>query len=265
MHIIVCVKQTPQAQSIQINPETGCLVRAGTAGELNPFDVHALEAAVVLKEQTGAQVSVLTMGPAQAEQVLRESIARGADAVFHLCDASFAGADTYATSYTLARAIEKIGAQTPADLIICGAQSTDGDTGHVGAQIAAWLNCPYAGDVKKIVRTGEQSIVVRRATEEGCQTAEVPFPCVISVLKEASCPRVAGVKGRILAKTAPVTVWNADDISADKTKTGLAGSPTRVVKTFAPEHTESGAVIDGENAREKARNLVARLKENNII
>ena len=265
MHIIACIKQTPKTESIQINPETGCLVRAGTAGELNPFDVHALEAAVLLKEQMDGRVSAVTMGPQSAQEVLREGIARGADAVFHLCDASFAGADTYATSYALARGIEKISAQTPVDMIICGAQSTDGDTGNVGAQVAAWLGYPYAGSVKKITCVTEKYIEVQCKADGGKVNIRLPLPCVISVLKEIASPRVRSVKGRLLAKTAAVTTWTATDIQADPSKIGLGGSPTRVVKTFAPERSETAASIGGTDPCEKARSLVALLKENNLI
>ena len=264
MQIIVCVKQTPKSEEVRINPETGCLVRTGTAGELNPCDLHALEAAALLKEQTGARVCALTMGPLSAEEILRESIARGADEVFLLSDASFAGADTYATAYTLAKGIEKI---APADdaLVICGLYSADGDTGSVGAQIAAWLGLPYACAVQKIVRGEDRSLTIQCATDGGSETVTLPRPCVISVLKEIAAPRVRSVQGRMRAKKASVTVWNAQDIGADNTKTGLAGSPTRVLKTFAPQTAAHADGIAGENAREKARNLIACLKEKNLI
>ena len=265
MHIIVCVKQTPKSENVQIDKATGCLIRTGTQSAMNPFDEYALEEAVLLKEQTGGHVCVITMGPPQAQDVLRDSIARGADEVFQLGDRAFAGSDTWSTSYALSKGIEKINRLQPVDLIICGKQTNDSDTGHIGPQISAWLKIPNAAFVKKVVRVNEKSIVVERLTEDGSEVVELQFPCVLSVVKEINKPRVRSVKGRMLAKRAPVTVWTADDVQADKTMLGMHNCPTRVVKSFVPKREVNATVIAGANGKEKAAKLVEMLKENNYI
>ena len=265
MHIVACVKQTPKSDNVKIDPATGCLIRSGTESAMNPFDEFALEEAVTLKEQVGGKVSVITMGPPQAEAVLRDSIARGADEVFQLGDRAFAGSDTWSTSYALSKGIEKINQLAPVDLIICGKQTNDSDTGHIGPQISAWLKIPNAAFVKKVVRVNAKSIVVERLTEDGSEVVELTFPCVISVVKEINKPRVRSVKGRMLAKRANVTVWTADDVQADKNKLGIANCPMRVVKSFVPKREVNAVVVEGANGKEKAAKLVELLKENKYI
>ena len=149
MHIVACVKQTPKSDNVKIDPATGCLIRSGAASAMNPFDEYALEEAVTLKEQVGGVVSVITMGPPQAEAVLRDSVARGADYVYQLGDMAFAGSDTWSTSYALSKGLEKINSIRPVDLIICGKQTNDSDTGHIGPQISAWLQMPNAAFVDR--------------------------------------------------------------------------------------------------------------------
>jgi len=265
MHIVACVKQTPKSDNVKIDKETGCLIRSGTESAMNPFDEYALEEAVTLKEQAGGRVSVITMGPPQAEAVLRDSVARGADDVYQLGDRAFAGSDTWSTSYALSKGIEKINALHPVDLIICGKQTNDSDTGHIGPQISAWLNIPNAAFVKKIVRLNEKSIVVERLTEDGSEVVELPFPCVISVVKEISNPRVRSIKGRLNAKRATITVWTADDVAADKSKLGIQNCPTRVVKSFVPKREITSVVVEGSNGKEKGAKLVTLLKEQKFI
>ena len=265
MHIVACVKQTPKSDNVKIDPATGCLIRSGSESAMNPFDEFALEEAVTLKEQVGGTVSVITMGPPQAEAVLKDSIARGGDKIYQLSDRAFAGSDTWSTSYALSKGIEKISSLEKVDLIICGKQTNDSDTGHIGPQISAWLKLPNAAFVKKVVRVNEKSIVVERLTEDGSEVVELPFPCVISVVKEINKPRVRSVKGRILAKRATVTVWTADDVAADKEKLGIAHCPTRVVKSFVPKREVTAVTVDGANGKEKGAKLVALLKENNYL
>ena len=265
MHIVACVKQTPKSDTVKIDPQTGCLIRSGTQSAMNPFDEFALEEAVTLKEQVGGKVSVITMGPPQAEAVLRDSIARGADEVFQLGDRALAGSDTWSTSYALSKGIEKINQLEHVDLIICGKQTNDSDTGHIGPQISAGLQIPNAAFVKKVVRVEKNSIVVERLTEDGSEVVELNFPCVISVVKEINKPRVRSVKGRMLAKRVPITVWTADDVQADKTKLGINYCPTRVVKSFVPKREVNAVAVEGANAKEKAAKLVALLKENKYI
>lgn len=265
MHILVCVKQTPKSDNVKIDPATGCLIRSGTESAMNPFDEYALEAAVCLKEQVGGKVSVITMGPPAAENVLRDSIARGADQAYQLGDMAFAGSDTWSTSYALATGAQKINSLDKIDVILCGKQTNDSDTGHIGPQISAWLNWPNAAFVRRIVKVSEKSITVERLTESGTDVLELPYPCVLSVVKEISNPRVRSVKGRMAAKRAEVTKWTADDIGADKTKLGIKNCPTRVVKSFSPQRDTQAVVVEGANGKEKAAKLVELLKENKYI
>lgn len=265
MHILACVKQTPKSDNVKIDSATGCLIRSGVESAMNPFDEYALEEAVCLKEQLGGSVSVITMGPPAAENVLRDSIARGADKVYQLGDTAFAGSDTWATSYALSKGAEKVNAENKIDLIICGKQTNDSDTGHIGPQISAWLGWPNAAFVRRVVKAGDKSITVERLTEDGTEVLELPYPCVISVVKEISNPRVRSVKGRMAAKRAEVTKWTADDIGADKGKLGVKNCPTRVVKSFAPKRDANAVVVEGVNGKEKAAQLVELLKENKYI
>lgn len=265
MHIVACVKQTPKSDNVKIDPQTGCLIRSGAESAMNPFDEYALEEAVTLKEQLGGTVSVITMGPPAAEAVLRDSVARGADRVYQLGDMAFAGSDTWSTSYALAKGIEKIAAENPVDLIICGKQTNDSDTGHIGPQISAWLKWPNAAFVKRVAAVGEKSITVERMTEDGSETLELPFPCVLSVVKEINDPRVRSVKGRMAAKRAEVTKWTAADIGADKTMLGVKNCPTRVVKSFVPKRDSCAVTVDGANDKEKAAKLVQILKDGKFI
>ncbi len=265
MHILACVKQTPKSDNVKIDPATGCLIRSGAESAMNPFDEYALEEAVTLKEQVGGTVSVITMGPPAAENVLRDSIARGADRVYQLGDMAFAGSDTWSTSYALSKGVEKINAGNKVDLIICGKQTNDSDTGHIGPQISAWLGIPNAAFVRRVVEVGENSITVERLTEDGTEVLQLPYPCVISVVKEISNPRVRSVKGRMAAKRAEVVKWTADDIGADKTKLGVKNCPTRVVKSFASKRDSNAVEVEGANGKEKAAKLVELLKENKYI
>lgn len=265
MHILVCVKQTPKSDQVTIDPTTGCLIRSSAETTLNPFDEYALETALLLKEQTGGRVSALTMGPVTAESVLRDSIARGADKGYHLCDGAFAGSDTWGTSYILAKGAEKIAQEEKIDLIICGKQSTDSDTGHIGPQISAWLGWSNASFVKKVVAVGEESLTVERLAEAGTDLLQLPFPCVISVVKEICNPRVRSVLGRMAAKRAAVTQWTAADIAADPDKLGGKNCPTRVIKTFALPACHHAVSVEGATAKDKAARLVALLKQSKSI
>ncbi len=267
MHIIVCIKQTPATANVQIDPKTGTLKREGMAAAINPFDEYAIEEAAAIKERVpGSTVSVVTMGPPQAEEALREAVARGCDDAYHVTDRAFAGADTWATSYTLQMAIRKIAeVKKPFDLIICGKQTNDGDTGHVGPGIAAWLDIPNAAYVGKVEDVKEGLLRVRRMMEDGYDVLELPTPCLISVVKEINTPRIASLKGKLNAKKAVIPKWNADDIKADKSKIGLGGSPTIVSKSYNPPPRKGGEKIDGATAEEKAKKLVARLREMKLI
>jgi electron transfer flavoprotein beta subunit len=266
MHIVVCIKQTPATANIQIDPKTGTLKREGMAAAINPFDEYAVEEAVRIKEKLpGTTISVITMGPPQAEEALRDAIARGCDTAYHLTDRAFAGADTWATSYTLQMGIRKIAQTKPFDLIICGKQTNDGDTGHVGPGIAAWLEIPNVAYVGKVEEVKEGSITVRRMMEDGNDIIEMPTPCLMAVVKEINEPRVPSLKGKLAAKKAEIPKWDAAAIGADKASIGLSGSPTIVSKSFNPPPRKGGERIEGATAKEKAQKLVARLKELKIV
>jgi len=267
MNIIVCIKQTPKSDNVKIDQNTGCLVRIGADSDINPFDEFALEEAVSLKERLAKQgktavVNAITMGPPQAEAVLRKAIAKGADKVFHLSDLAFAGSDTWATSYALSKGIEKIGKPF---IIICGKQTNDSDTGHIGAQISAWLKIPNSSFVKKVVEINDKEIIVERSVEDGTDTLKLKTPAVLSVIKEINKPRIASIKGRLISKTAEITTWTTKDIGADKSLLGMRNSPTRVVKSFSPKREANSVLIEGANAKEKAQNLVKILKENQYV
>jgi electron transfer flavoprotein beta subunit len=206
------------------------------------------------------------MGPPQAEEALRDAISRGCDDAYLVTGAEFRGADTWATSYTLQMAIKKIAeVKKPFDLIICGKQTNDGDTGHVGPGIAAWLDIPNAAYVGHVEELKEGSMTIRRMMEDGYDVLEMPTPCLISVVKEINEPRLPSLKGKLAAKKAVITKWDAAAIHAEKAKIGLSGSPTIVAKSFNPPPRKGGERIEGATPEEKAKKLVARMKELKVI
>jgi electron transfer flavoprotein beta subunit len=198
MNIIVCIKQVPDTAEVKINPETGTLIREGVPSIVNPLDMHAIEAGLRIKEKVGGKLTVITMGPPQAETALREAISMGADDALLLSDRAFAGSDTWATSYTLSRAIEKLGA----DIIICGKQAIDGDTAQVGPEVAEFLNIPHISYVRKIEDVTKDSIRVQRLMDEGYDIVESTLPVLLTVVKELNEPRLPSLKGKIAAKKA---------------------------------------------------------------
>ncbi len=256
MEIIVCVKQVPNTIDVKIDPETNTLIREGVESVINPFDTYAIEEGLRLKERYGGKVTVISMGPPQAEVSLKEAISLGADEAILISDRAFAGSDTWATSYTLSKAIKKIG---KFDLIICGKQASDGDTAQVGPGISAHLDLPQVAYVKKVEEAGSQKIKLERMTEEGYEVIESPLPCLITVVKEINEPRLPSLKGKMKAKSAKVTRWTAEDIGCDRKQIGLEGSPTKVVKIFTPPPREKGKMLQGE-AKEMADALVEHLK-----
>ena len=261
MNIIVCIKQVPDTTEVRINPETNTIIREGVVSIINPFDLYALEEGVRIKEKYGGTVTVISMGPPQVENALREAISLGADDAIHLCDRAFAGADTWATSYTLARGIEK---KKDYDIIICGKQAIDGDTAQVGPGIAVKLDIPQITYVKKIEEIGEDAIRVQRMMEEGYEVLEGEMPILLTVVKEINEPRLPSLKGKMKAKKAEITTWGADDIGTDEKLIGLDGSPTQVVRIFSPPPREGGEILTGE-PEELAEKLVTALEKNKII
>lgn len=255
MNIIVCIKQVPATNDVKINKDTNTLVRDEAQSVINPFDTYAVEEGVRLKEATGGKVTVISMGIPKVADILKECIAVGADEGILLSDRAFAGADTLATSAALAAGINKIGQY---DIIICGKQAIDGDTGQVGPGLAERLGIPHITCVRKIEEIKEGYIRAQRMTDFGYEVIECSLPAVITVVKEINEPRLPSIKGMMKAKKAVIPVWTADDIGADKDKIGLRGSPTKVIKTFTPEININTEIIDG-TPEEQAHKLVEKL------
>ncbi|MFA6320854.1 MAG: electron transfer flavoprotein subunit beta/FixA family protein [Candidatus Omnitrophota bacterium] len=257
MNIIVCIKQVPNTTDVKIDPVTNTLIRDGVESVINPFDTYAIEEAVRLKERFGGKVTVVTMGPLQAENALKEAISLGCDEAILVSDRKFAGSDTWATSYTLSCAIKKIGAY---DVVICGKQASDGDTAQVGPGISTHLDIPQVTYVKKIEDISANKAKVERMTEEGYDIVETPLPCLFTVVKEINTPRIPSLKGMMKAKSAKITKWTAEDIKAEPKSLGLEGSPTRVVKIFTPPARKGGEMLSGDTA-DVAKELGELLKD----
>jgi electron transfer flavoprotein beta subunit len=256
MKILVCVKQVPDAKDVRLDPVTNTMAREGVESIMNPYDRHALEEAVAIREQVGGVVTVITMGPPQAEAVLREAIACGADDGVLVSDRAFAGADTWATAYTLARAAQTMG---DFDLIVCGKQAIDGDTAQVGPGLACRLQIPYATCVQKTRKVADGAIEVERMMDDGFDVVRLPLPALLTVVKDINEPRVASLKGKMKAKKAEIRKFSAADIGADPQCIGLAGSPTQVVRVFSPEARGDRRMFSG-NVQQQVEQLVACLK-----
>ncbi|MDT8900595.1 electron transfer flavoprotein subunit beta/FixA family protein [Anaeroselena agilis] len=261
MEIVVCVKQVPDTTEVKIDPVTNTLIRQGVPSIVNPFDKNAVEAALVLKEKHGGKVTVISMGPPQAKDALKECLAMGADAAILVSDRAFGGADTLATSYTLAAAIKKLGT---VDVILCGKQAIDGDTAQVGPEIAEHLGIPQVTYAAKVEVDGSVARV-EREHEEGYEVIEVGLPVMLTVVKSANEPRYPTVKGTMRANRAEIPVWTLADLEVDETKLGLKGSPTQVRKIFTPKQRTQGVLIQKDTAREAVAELIAKLSEAKIV
>lgn len=263
MHIVVCVKQVPDTKIIKMNPKTNTLDRASAPAILNPYDAHAVQEAVNIKKQHGGFVSVLSMGPPQAVDVIKKSIEIGADEGYLISDRAFAGADTLATSYALAKALEQIAKKRPIDLIICGLQAIDGDTGQVGPGIARRLDIPPITNVIEVreVNAGEKKMILKRKLANGYEIVEVQLPCLITVDKEINEIEYAPLPNMIRAARYQPIIWSVNDIDdVDKSQLGLKGSPTVVGKMFTPPRPEGGKKLEG-SPQEQVEQLVAILME----
>ncbi len=232
MNIIVCIKQVPDTTEIKIDPATNTLIREGVESIINPFDLYAVEEALRLKEKYGGKITAISMGPPQVETALRETVAMGVDEIILLTDRKFAGADTWATSLTLAEAIKKIG---EFDLIFFGQQAIDGDTAQVGPGVAAHLHLPQTCFVRKIEAIQDGMIIVQRLMEDGYDRIKLKLPVVLTVVKEINVPRLPSLRGKRNAKKAELKIMTADDLELDENEIGLNGSPTQVVKIFSPD------------------------------
>jgi len=242
MNIIVCIKQVPDAKDVRLDPVTNTLAREGVESIMNPYDQHALEEAVRLKESLGGEVVVVTMGPPQAEEMLRQAISCGADSGVLVSDRSFAGADTWATAYTLENALKKIG---NFDLILCGKQAIDGDTAQVGPGLATRLGIPYLTCVQKVREATATGLIVERMMDDGYDVVAVDYPALLTVVKDINEPRVPSLKGKMKAKKAEIVKLSAADIGADPACIGLPGSPTKVVNVFPPVARSKRALLTG--------------------
>ncbi len=260
MNIVVCIKQVPDTTEVRIDPVKGTIIREGVPSIMNPDDKGGVELALRLKDQYGAKVTVITMGPPQADAILREAFAMGVDEAIHLSDRRFAGADTLATSNALAGAIRTL----PYDIVITGRQAIDGDTAQVGPQIAEHLNIPQVSYVESLEYDGKSLLKVRKATEEGFQIVELPMPCLLTSVVPVKETRYMTVGGIVEAYNKDVNIWNADNIEVDENKLGMKGSPTKVFKSFS-----KGAKAAGEQheltPEEAVDLIIAKLQEKFII
>ena len=243
MKILVCIKQVPSTTMVAVDEVTGVLKRDSAESKMNPYDLFALETAFRIREEKGGSVTVITMGPPQAKVALKEAINMGADDACLLTDRKFAGADVWATSYTLSQGIKNLGSF---DLVICGKQTTDGDTAQVGAEVAEFLNWPHAANVSHIEEVGDTAIKVLVNMERVMQKQEIALPCLITVEKDIYTPRLPSYKRKLRTADQPVRVMTIKNFSdQDERHYGLNGSPTQVEKIFPPSHTTEKQVLTG--------------------
>jgi electron transfer flavoprotein beta subunit len=262
MDIIVCIKQVPDTTEVKMDPEKGTLIREGIPSIVNPFDKNAVEGALQIREQMGGKVTVLTMGPPQAVSALRECLAMGADEAVLVSDRAFAGADTLATSYTLAKAIDRAGSF---DVILCGKQAIDGDTAQVGPGIAEHLHLPQVTYVQKIREVREGSVVVERAIEGGYEVIEVTLPALFAVEKSLNEPRLPTMKNTMKAHKQQIDTWSAADIGAPEEMVGLSGSATWVKRIFVPVRKGRGEMLEAKDEEQVCALLIEKLSQAEAI
>lgn len=285
MHIVVCVKAVPSSTEVKMDPVTHTIVRDGRESVVNPFDAAALEVALAIKDERaaageGCRVSVLSMGIPATEALLRDGIARGASDALLLSDRAFAGADTLATSYALSCGIRELGSASMSDavasgasehgeaapgpslpdLILCGKMAVDGDTAQIGPELAGLFDMPCVTDVRELVAIERGRVTVRHATDAGIELVEVPLPAVLTVAKDIAQPRMPSIAGVRAAAGVPVAVLSAACVQADPARSGLAGSPTQVVRSFVPERSDTCEVLEGSVPQQAAR-IIALAEE----
>jgi len=261
MNIIVCIKQVPNVSEVRWDPETGALIRKGVPSIINPNDKNAIEAALQLRERHGGEVTILSMGPSQVEEALREALGMGADHAIRLTDKKFAGSDTWVTSYTLGLAIRRIAKW---DLVICGKEALDGMTAQVGPQLAEYLDIPqltYAIDLEVV----DTRVKIKQKLGDIHRVLEASLPVLITVEREANQPRVAPVDCIIEAYNKEIIVWRADDLNGDEESFGLKGSPTKLKKVYTPKVLKGKAEIFEGGPEEAAHQLIEKLKKKYII
>lgn len=256
MNIIVPIKQVPETGNVKMDEETGTMIRDGVESIVNPLDLYAIECALQLKEKHDGEIKVLSMGPPKAEKAIREALSMGCDEGVLLTDRKFAGADTWSTAYVLAEAVKEMG---DFDVIITGVRATDGDTGQVGPEMGAFLGLPLATFVSRIVEISDKSITVERLIEHGYETVTLPLPCLMTVVKEISDPRLPTLRGKQAARVKDIPSKGKDDYEMKEEFLGLKGSPTRVVKIASPKVLRNGKIVDVKKVGVK--NAVSELIE----
>jgi electron transfer flavoprotein beta subunit len=268
MLIVTCIKQVPDTTQVKVDPVTGTLIREGVPFIMNPYDTHALEESLRLKDKYGFRVAVISMGPPNAEVTLRKTIANGADEAILLSDRAFGGADTLATSMVLTGAIQKLAEKEELAIVMCGRQTIDGDTAQVGPGIATRLGCSQLTLVDRIeeVDLKAKTIKARRKLEGRHEIVVAPLPVMIAVLREINTPRYPTVPMRLMAEEAPITLWDNKIMKMDETTIGLKGSATQVRKIFSPERVK-GEIIsrDSDKPEDTARLLINRMMEKDLL
>ncbi|MEA3307170.1 MAG: electron transfer flavoprotein subunit beta/FixA family protein [Elusimicrobiota bacterium] len=266
MHIIVCIKQTPLTDKVDFD-SSGNLIRDNIESGINPFDEYALEEALKIKDSNqDTTISALTMGPPSAAEVLRYAASKGCDNGYLISDINLKGSDTLATSYVLAKAIEKINSIEKSALIVCGMGSNDSDTGHVASQIAVHLNFPNISLASKILQLNENSITLEKSEFQNIDKLEMQLPAVASFEKNINSPRLVSIKGRLKSRSFKPIIWNIKDLNCDPKKIGADGSPTFVGESFTPpKKSRTSSIIEGVNIEEKCDNTAKVLKELKFI
>ena len=261
LKILVCVKQVPDVDQMRMDPATGNLIRAGVPAILNPLDANALSAAVKVKETYGAEITLITMGPPNAEAVLRECLAVGADKAILVTDRAFGNADTLATSYSIVSAAKQV---DKFDLIFCGKETLDGATGQMGSQLAERFDAAQvtSASLIKEIDLEKNSLVVERELETGIETLEVQMPCLFTMEKTNYPVRIPNLKGKLAAKKAPVLTFTANDIlDLDRNRIGDPGSPTKVPRMFPPVMPEPGVILNEGSVEANVEKLLQLIAE----
>ncbi len=259
MNIVVCLKQVPDTTAVKIDPKTGTLIRDGVPSIINPEDKNALEAALTLKDNVGGKVTVISMGPPQAQNALREALCMGADEAILITDRAFAGADTLATSKALAGVLRKL----EFDIVFAGRQAIDGDTAQVGPEIAEHLDIPQVTYVQD-VKVEEDGLLINRALEDGYELIKVQTPVLLTAIKELNEPRYMNVGYIFDTANKEIQIWSADNVEVSKEELGLKGSPTKVKKTMTKETKGAGELVK-EAPQEAVKYVLGKLKEKHYI
>ena len=263
MKIVVCIKQVPDTVEVKIDPKTGTLIRDGVPSIINHDDKTGIEAALQLKEQLGGTVTVVSMGPPQADVALREALAMGCDEAYLVSAREFGGSDTYATSGILAAALKKVGY----DIVITGRQAIDGDTAQVGPQIAEKLGLPQVSYVEEVIEATEEYVVVKRQYEDGYHIIKIKTPCLLTAIAELATPRYMSVRGIVEAYEAEIKVLGFEELkdALELDMIGLKGSPTNVYQSFTKEVKGAGTILEGLSADEAVKAIMDKLEAKFII